>query len=387
MKFTVTLADNIQRKNIRTEELTWEQIKEMVNNPPKANSIKIQNPAILGGICEWSTENGKYKRGSEKVINRQLLILDCEHIEDNTYFTGRVYELLKTMYKTAYARYTTISCTQLDRRYRIIIPLSRTVNAEEYSALARSIMLDVGPDNFDPVSELITQWMFLPTKKGEYDFYMGQCFDGEPLDVDEMLKMIEDSKEYYDSYEPYKAESEVRTQAAFVNELCDLPVSEVGDPRTKMSIVSSFCKAYSISEAIEEFDLPYTKVTHDLYKLNSSKHQAGAKIINNDLLMMTFHTTDPAYELRGDGKGPRAKNAFDLVLVHKYNGNYKAMEQDILKDPLVMEYETKRRRQYLIMQRLKWYDEKGFNIRSFKLRDGSYVSEEEANEVRSLYIA
>lgn len=384
MKFTVTIADNILRKNIRTEELTWDDIKKMVEKPIKANKEKQQNPAILGGMCEWSTENGRYKNGSEKVINRQLLILDCEHITDNAYFTQRVWELLKKTYKTAYVRYTTMSCTELDRRYRIIIPLNRVVNAEEYSAIARSLMLDIKPEFFDPVSALMTQWMFLPANKDEFGtLYMGQCFDGDPMDVDAMLQMIAKNKEHYDSYEPPKKEG---TKAGVVNELCDLPVSEAGDPRTKMSIVGSFCKAYSISEAIEAFNLPYIKVAHNLYKLKTSRHQAGARVINNDLLMMSFHTTDPVYELQVSKQAPKPVNAFDLVLVHKYKGNYNAMEKDILKDPLVMEYETKRRRQYLIMQRLKWYDEKGYNIRSFKLRDGSYVSEEEANEVRSLYL-
>lgn len=388
MKFTVTLADNILRKNMRIQEITWDDIKKMVNNPPKANKNKIYNPAILGGVCEWETENSIYKKGTEKIINRQLLILDCEHITNNNYFTERTYELLQLMYKVAYVRYTTMSCTEMDRRYRIIIPLSRTVNGEEYSVIARAIMMDIGENYFDPVSERITQWMFLPAEKFDLGcLYMGQCFDGDALNVDAMLDMIENSKEFYDSYSPYKKETEkVETEAELV-ELSDLPMSEVGDPRTKMSIVGSFCKAYSVSEAIEEFELPYTMVTHNLYMYDDSvSRNAGAKVINNDLLMISYHSTDKIYEYLKDIKYKQPTNAFDLVLAHKYKGNFKAMEQDILKDPLVMKYETKRRRQFLIMKRLRWYDEKGFNIKSFKLNDGSFVTEEEANEVRKLYL-
>ena len=374
MTFKVTLLDNRYGDNIRSVNMTWGDLMNRVKDPPVYKTKG--KDGIIGGKCEWEDgfatrmvdrweyvydadgeviidENGKKKReckqisevmkdwkgnpirrpknGTRKVIDRQLLFIDCDSIEDVNRWMNDVYAY-KEFWGWAFAIYSSFSATAENPRYRVVFPMSRPVTPEEYKRIARGIMYDLDEMNCDPCSDRANQIMFLPVwpkkedpatgewENGYYE-YIIEDEDG-PLDVDEYLRFLDT---YSDVYAKYR--EPVRTKTGEPVERLirkgheskpDLDIYPEGDPRNKNSIIGDFCRAYSISEAIEEFELPYRQISQDLYiYTEGTSKEPGVHIKNDDTLLYSFHTSDPA--------SGSDKNAWDLVMIHKFDGNYLEM--------------------------------------------------------------
>lgn len=82
------------------------------------------------------------------------------------------------------------------------------------------------------------------------------------------------------------------------------------DPRTKPGLVGAFCRAFSVTDAIEKFELPYKAGSAEgrLTYADGSRPD-GAIIYDDDTKLHSHHDTDPA---RGQS------NAYDLVRLHHY---------------------------------------------------------------------
>ena len=260
MTFTVTLLDNRYGDNIRTVNMTWQDLMNRVQNPP---SYKTKGKdGIIGGKCEWEDsiattmvdrweyvfdhdgefvidENGKKKReckqieqvkkdwngkpikraknGTIKAINRQFLFIDCDSIEDVNRWMNDVYAY-KEFWGWAFAIYSSFSATAEKPRYRVVFPMSRPVTPDEYKRIARGIMYDLDEMNCDPESDRSNRIMFLPEwpleqdpvtkewKRGYYKFIIED--DDGPMDVDEYLRFLDT---YSDIYARYQAPVRTKT--------------------------------------------------------------------------------------------------------------------------------------------------------------------------------
>nr|MBQ4456533.1 hypothetical protein [Clostridia bacterium] len=149
-----------------------------------------------------------------------------------------------------------------------------------------------------PCSFIPSQLMFWPTvsSDGEYVF---QEVEGEALDPDTFLSR----------YPTWKDPSSLPT---LIQErpLHENAGQKVEDPLQKDGIVGTFCRAFSITEAIEKF-LPdvYEAAGLNRYHFIGSSSVAGV-IIYEDKWAYSNHATDPAYH--------RECNAFDLIRIHKF---------------------------------------------------------------------
>ncbi len=370
--FNVTLLDNRYGDNTRSATITWQELMKRVADPP-VYKVKGKD-GIIAGECEWEdgvatktieineplfdgagapvlNEYGNQKttkttkkiqmfkrngepikrpvNGTRHVINRSILFLDCDSIDDFNKWLDSIFELCN-WWGWAFALYSSFSATEKKPRYRVIIPLSKPVDPEEYKKIARAVMYNLDEENFDPVSDRANQIMFLPvwpklynpeTKENEngfYEFFIED--DGDPLDVDSFLSYLDAFKDDEEYKKPIRSaagepvERMMRKIHEAKNKKEDFDTYSEGDPRNKNNIVGDFCRAYSISEAIEEFDLPYDYISENTYKLRGSKSPPGVFIKNDDTYLYSYHTTDPAYGID--------KNAFDLVKVHKFDGDY-----------------------------------------------------------------
>ncbi|NSW84444.1 MAG: virulence protein E, partial [Syntrophothermus sp.] len=85
------------------------------------------------------------------------------------------------------------------------------------------------------------------------------------------------------------------------------------EPTTKQGIVGTFCRCYSISEAISKF-LPdlYSPVDDSLtrYTYAGASGYGGLVVYDKDTFAYSHHESDPC--------GGREVNAFDLVRIHKF---------------------------------------------------------------------
>lgn len=85
----------------------------------------------------------------------------------------------------------------------------------------------------------------------------------------------------------------------------------MADPLTKLGIIGTFCRAYSMTEAIDTFlsDIYAPSSTEGCYDYILGEAADGV-VIYDDKFVYSHHATDPVC-----GK---LLNAFDLVRLHKF---------------------------------------------------------------------
>ena len=127
--------DFIQRcsETIRTAETVQEYRKL-----PKGQQDNIKD---VGGFVGGELRNGIRKK--DTVVNRCMLTLDADYADDD------FWEQIELFFDFRCLIYSTHKHTPERPRLRLIIPLSRPVTADEYTAIARRIAADIGIEQFD----------------------------------------------------------------------------------------------------------------------------------------------------------------------------------------------------------------------------------------------
>lgn len=269
------------------EHKTNETLKEFLSAPREEQS-KIKD---VGGYVGGYLKNGRRK--PENVVHRQLLTLDIDFAHKD------FWEDYILLFNNAAILHATHKHCDTSPRFRLLIPLSRKCTPDEYVAVGRRIAGTLGIDLFDNTTFETNRLMFWPSNPKDVDYYF-KYQDGPWIDVDETLASYEDWK---DSSLWPTAESKIRE--------VQTNVSKQQDPDTKKGIVGAFCRAYSISSAIETFlsDVYVECDMQDRYTYTGGSASAGL-IVYDDKFAYSHHGTDPC--------GGKLCNAFDLVRIHKF---------------------------------------------------------------------
>jgi len=238
---------------------------------------------------------GYLKDGSRKqVLHRQLICLDAD------FGTLDVWDDWNMLYGNACALYTTHKHSKEKIRFRLLIPLDRPVNTEEYQAIARMIASDINIEAFDDTTYQAQRMMYFPStsKDGEYIF---KYTDGEWLRADDILKKYIDWRD--SSSWPTSSRVNIKIQSE---------IKRQEDPLTKKGIIGAFCRTYSIQEAITKYlsDIYVPCEIENRYTYVKGSTSAGL-IVYEDKYAYSHHSTDPA--------GQMLCNAFDLVRLHLFS--------------------------------------------------------------------
>lgn len=182
---------------------------------------------------------------------------------------------------------------------RLVIPLSRPVTADEYTAIARRIAADIGIEQFDDTTYQPHRLMYWASTSADGDFVFKHR-DGNPVDADAVLARY---KDWHDTSE-YPVSSRQK-------KIVSHALKKQADPLIKDGIVGAFCRAYPIQEAISAFlsDVYAPSSLSGRYDYIPADSIAGV-IVYNDKFAYSHHATDPAC-----GK---LCNSFDLVRIHKF---------------------------------------------------------------------
>ena len=281
----------------------------------KAEQSKIKD---VGGFVGGFLANGK--RDKTSVLYRQLITLDIDFSHENFWWD------FTTLFDCAAVIHSTHKSTSSKPRHRLVIPLSREVNCEEYQAISRKVAGDLNIDLFDPSTFEVNRLMFWPSVPKDIEYYF-EYQDGPFLDADYILGLYSD---WHDTTEwPAPTDYTETIQTA---------IKKQEDPEDKKGIVGVFCRAYTIHEAINTFlSEEYEPAGEGRYTYIKGTTAAGL-ITYDDKFAYSHHGTDPA--------GGRLCNAFDLVRIHKFGHldsgkekneqdkkSYKAMEDFATKDP------------------------------------------------------
>ena len=298
----ISVAKSRKSKIWSKKELTWSEFVESLKKPivtdetqeeyfnmPKAQQDEIKD---VGGFVGGELKEGRRK--SDHVINRCILTLDADYA--NIDFINYV----EMFFDSSYCIYSTHKHTKENPRYRLIIPLSRTCDAEEYEAVARMVASQLDVNIFDDTTYQPHRLMYYPSvsKDGEYIFYTN---DTKPLDVDKILSLYTDWKDRSQWSVSDRESTKIRVYK-----------NRQQDPREKQGLIGAFCRAYDVHEVIQEhLSDVYEPCGDNRYTyINGSTH-GGVLVYDDGLFTYSNHATDPTCS--------KLCNAFDLVRIHKFS--------------------------------------------------------------------
>ena len=299
--FNITTGRSRLETEWKAREITWAQlcakltkVKRTAETAAEYKSMtKTQRGKVkdIGGFV-GGTLRGARRKASE-VTGRSLVTLDID------YGTANTPEIIADMLAgTAWCLYTTHSHTPKDPRFRLVVPLSREVTAEEYGPIARRIADDIGITLFDMSTYEPSRLMYWPSASRDAEF-IGETGEGEPADADAILA----------SYTDWRNVAEWPQDPRGLQPTAKGAKQE--DPTTKTGIIGAFCRCYGIAEAIETF-LPgvYTPTVQEDRWTYAEGSTHGGMVTYENLWAFSHHGTDPC--------GGKLCNAFDLVRLHLY---------------------------------------------------------------------
>jgi len=301
--YTVSIANSNKSKEWPNKTTTWEKFvgrlgkckrtAETVEQYKSMNRTDQGKAKDVGGFVGGVIRDGG-RRISGNVVSRSLITLDIDHPTAET--LDVVSEFLDG---TAWCLYSTHSHRPDHPRYRLVMPLSREVSPEEYVPIARKVAEDLGMEIFDNSTYEPVRLMYWPScpKDGEFVYKVGE---GEPVDADRILAAYVD---WHDSSEWPTAPGDrpVEKKAGARQE----------DPTEKNGIIGAFCRAYSITEAIDAFlEGVYVPTGQEDRWTYAQGSTVGGMVVYDDKWAYSHHGTDPCCE--------KLVNAFDMIRLHKF---------------------------------------------------------------------
>ena len=281
---TVQWSDLLERlaKETRTPE-TVAEYKAMGHN--QQSDIKDVG-GFVGGYCN---------NGSRSDIRfRSILCLDADFADADLWPD---WELI---FGCAAAVYSTHKHTPEKPRLRLVVPLSRNVDPDEYQAIGRRVAHTLGIDKFDDTSYQPQRMMYWPSTSQDGEYFFRYC-DAPFLDADAELATYHNWCDV-SSWPTSSREAEQPKRAA----------SKLQDPLEKGGMVGAFCRAYyPIQEAIEAYVPTYQPCDEpNRYTYTEGSTAAGVVIYEDGKFSHSFHGTDPT--------SGQTVNAWDLVRLHMF---------------------------------------------------------------------
>lgn len=320
VKYKVTTFKNRFQTTGTATEKTFQEIyfgfknkvkrtKEKYNeylNADKNTQLTIKD---VGGFIGGETEGNKRTNGIR--IKRQLLTLDIDTKVPN------VFAYLERNISFFCLIHSTHKHNRDENRFRIVAPLSREVNEDEYQALGRRIAYQIenAPHEtfkglFDETTFQPNRLMFFPSVSSDAEYVcellnLDMTLEKQNIiDVDKILELYLDYNDVYEWFQPEKVNEEQIGKSALVNK----------QPLKAKGLVGAFNRTYSISQAITTFlSKIYRQEYNGRYTFLGGDSHGGGIILNDDTLFYSHHGTDPA--------NLYYRSAFDLVRIHKF-GSY-----------------------------------------------------------------
>ena len=277
---------------LKTPQQSQETLQEYMAFP-KAKQDDLKD---VGGFVGGAIKNGG-RRLSSAIEGRDLVTLDLDNIP-----TGYTDGILKRVGSLgcAAAVYSTRKHSDYRPRLRVIIPLSRTATADEYEPIARKLADMIGITYADPTTFEAHRLMYWPSCCSDSE-YVYKVFDAAFCNPDGILAKYIDWHDIASWPQIPGAEAIEKRRLA-----------KQENPLAKHGIVGAFCKAYTITEAMEAFIPGMYEPTEQpgRYTFTGGSTAGGAIVYDGDLFLFSHHATDPC--------SGQLVNAFDLIRLHMY---------------------------------------------------------------------
>lgn len=260
---------------------------------PKSKQDDLKD---VGGFVAGTLDGNRRK--SNKVTGRDLITLDLDNIQP-----GNTQDTLKRIdgLGCGYVVYSTRKHEESKPRLRVIMPLDRTITADEYEPISRKLGQIIGIELCDPTTFQASRLMYWPSCSSD-SVYIYQIGDKPFLHADGVLKM-------YNNWQDMTEWPEV----SGVQQNHVKLAAKQGDPTEKPGVVGAFCRIYDVYKAMEAF-IPGVydpcDTSDDRLTFTGGSTTGGAIIYDGGKFIYSHHATDPC--------GGLLVNAFDLVRLHKF---------------------------------------------------------------------
>ncbi len=292
--------------------ITWAELTERLRTPVRGSESheaflrmpKAQQDALkdTGGFVGGALRGGRRKAAN--VIGRDLVTLDLDAIPK-----GQTEAVLASVSGLGCAScvYSTRKHDAGKPRLRVILPLDRTVTAEEYEPIARRVGEWLGIECCDPTTFQSFRLMYWPSASADSEF-VWDLNDAPFLRADDVLRSYRDWRDI-------ATWPQVPGQAA---ELKDA-ASRQADPTEKVGLVGVFCRAFDIRRVMDELIPGAYEPTADPNRYTyTGGSTAGGAIVYEGKWLYSHHATDPT--------SGHLVNAWDLARLHLFGDQDEAAQ-------------------------------------------------------------
>ena len=305
-KIMISVGSSRRAMNWQPQTLLLSELYERLRIPARSPETQAAYLALpkgrqddlkdVGGFVAGSLRGARRKAGA--VTGRDVLTLDLDAIPAGG--SGDVLRRVEGL-GCGYCVYSTRKHSPAAPRLRVLLPLDRTVTADEYEPCARRMAEYIGIGLADPTTFEPSRLMYWPSCCADAEYlYLWQ--DKPMLSADGLLATYPDWHDYASWPQVPGAQSPARLAA------------KQGDPLGKPGVVGAFCRIYSVEEAMDTF-LPGVYAAADTpgrYTFTGGSAAGGAVLYDDGKFLYSHHATDPC--------GGRLVNAFDLVRLHRFDG-------------------------------------------------------------------
>ena len=298
----IAVGNSRKTKTWKNKTTTWSELLDRLSKETRTPETVAEYKAMgrnqqsdikdVGGFVGGYCNNGS----RSDIRHRSILCLDADFAD------AELWPDWELLYGKAAAVYSTHKHTQDKPRLRLVIPLSRNVDADEYQAIGRRVAHTLGINKFDDTSYQPQRMMYWPSASQDGDFFF-RYTDGNILNPDDVLSTYHDWRDV-SAWPTSSREAEQPKKTA----------SKQQDPLEKGGLVGAFCRAYyPIEEAIAAFVPTYQPCNEpNRYTYTEGSTAAGVVIYEDGKFSYSFHGTDPA--------SMQTVNAWDLVRLHLFGG-------------------------------------------------------------------
>ena len=297
----IATGNSRKTKTWKNRTMQWSELLERLNKTTRTPETVAEYKSMgrnqqsdikdVGGFVGGYCNNGS----RSDIRHRSILCLDADFAD------AELWPDWELLYGNAAAVYSTHKHTPEKPRLRLVIPLTRNVDPDEYQAIGRRVAHSLGIDKFDDTSYQPQRLMYWPStsQDGEYFF---KYTDAPMLDPDAVLATYHDWHDVT-AWPTSSREAEQPKKKA----------TKMTDPLEKSGLVGAFCRAYfPIQEAIAAFVPAYHPCDEpNRYTFAEGSTAAGVVIYEDGKFSYSFHGTDPA--------SGQTVNAWDLVRLHLFH--------------------------------------------------------------------
>lgn len=300
MQLKISTASKRTSTRWRNTTVDWEDFVERIRQTHRTGETYAQYMQMsaseqgdikdVGGFVAGHLAQGRRKKGN--VLSRSMIALDIDFADEDIWLT------LAEEVRVEAVAYTTHKHSPARPRVRLVVPLAREVSADEYVPIARRVAEGIGMDVFDDSTYEPHRLMYWPSTASDGE-YVCEHYDGPLLDPDDVLATYDEWTDA--STWPVSSRQTGASPGGGVTQ---------ADPRGKGGIVGAFCRAYTVTDAIERFIPAYEQVSPTRYTYTPGEATGGLVTYEDGLFAYSHHGSDPA--------GGQLCNAFDLVRLHRF---------------------------------------------------------------------